>query len=274
MGGPADELRIVSLNLQAGVDGWGRPYDVVEACRQLDADVLILQEDWAEVGRPSLAEDVGEALGYRVMAHALATGRRTAPHPNPRAGWRPWHAYRSPSHILYLDGDRPLPRRVTRRRGYRTATPGSWGMAVLSRRPLAGTSIIDLGRLPRDRAHRVALVLRMELGGRPFAVVGTHMSHLSKGSPVQYAALRRAAARVLEPGGTVLGGDMNLWGPAVEALLPGWRRTVRGRTWPADHPHSQVDHLLAHEPATVLAGEVLARTASDHRPVSCRVRPG
>ena len=37
---------------------------------------------------------------------------------------------------------------------------------------------------------------------------------------------------------------MNLWGPPVRAFLPGWHRAVKGRTWPAWHPHSQIDHIL------------------------------
>ena len=98
------------------------------------------------------------------------------------------------------------------------------------------------------------------------------MSHLSKGSPLQYSSLRQLLAGIEPAGGAVLGGDMNLWGPPVQAFLPGWRRAVRGRTWPAGHPHSQVDHLLVHGPATVVGAGVLPATASDHRPVWCEVR--
>jgi endonuclease/exonuclease/phosphatase family metal-dependent hydrolase len=55
-------------------------------------------------------------------------------------------------------------------------------------------------------------------------------------------------------------------------LLPGWRRAVRGRTYPAHRPHSQIDHVLVRDDVSVQWGEVLAETPSDHRPVRARLR--
>src|SRR4051812_956884 len=58
---------------------WGRrartfrPYDVVEACREIDADVLALQEVWRPDGGPSIAEEVAVALGYEL--HETWTAR-------------------------------------------------------------------------------------------------------------------------------------------------------------------------------------------------------
>ena len=70
----------------------------------------------------------------------------------------------------------------------------------------------------------------------------------------------------------VVAGDCNLWGPGVVRMLPGWRRAVLGRTYPAHRPHSQIDHVLVRDNITVLSGEVLAATPSDHRPVRARLR--
>jgi endonuclease/exonuclease/phosphatase family metal-dependent hydrolase len=70
----------------------------------------------------------------------------------------------------------------------------------------------------------------------------------------------------------VIVGDFNLWGPAVTALLPGWRRAVRGRTWPAHRPHSQIDHVLINRHLTYVNGEVVGDHHSDHRPVRVRLR--
>src|SRR5579884_2196140 len=39
-------LVVATFNVHGGVDGWGRAYDVVDACRRLEADVLVLQESW------------------------------------------------------------------------------------------------------------------------------------------------------------------------------------------------------------------------------------
>jgi endonuclease/exonuclease/phosphatase family metal-dependent hydrolase len=67
-------------------------------------------------------------------------------------------------------------------------------------------------------------------------------------------------------------GDCNFWGPGVVATLPSWRRTVRGPTFPAHRPHHQIDHVLVRDNVTVLSGEVLPRTPSDHLPVRARLR--
>jgi endonuclease/exonuclease/phosphatase family metal-dependent hydrolase len=58
----------------------------------------------------------------------------------------------------------------------------------------------------------------------------------------------------------------------VVALLPSWRRAVRGPTFPAHKAHSQIDHVLVRDNVTVLSGEVLPKTPSDHLPVRARLR--
>jgi endonuclease/exonuclease/phosphatase family metal-dependent hydrolase len=106
----------------------------------------------------------------------------------------------------------------------------------------------------------------------PLRVVGTHLSHISQGSPRQIGVLRRALNE-LTPPPHVLGGDMNLWGPPLVVLLPGWARAVRGRTWPtwSWRPIAQPDHILVNGPVTVASGEVLHIDESDHFPVRARL---
>jgi len=58
---------VATYNVHGGVDGWGRPFDVVDACRRIDADVLVLQECWTPEGGVSTAERVAGAL-HRVAA--------------------------------------------------------------------------------------------------------------------------------------------------------------------------------------------------------------
>jgi endonuclease/exonuclease/phosphatase (EEP) superfamily protein YafD len=65
---------------------------------------------------------------------------------------------------------------------------------------------------------------------------------------------------------------LNFWGPPAAALLPGWRRAVRGRTWPAHRPHSQIDHVLVRDDVEALGGEVLPDVGSDHRPLRVTLR--
>ena len=259
------ELSVASFNLHAGIDGWGRPFDVVGACRSIDADVLVLQECWSPDAGPGDAKAVGSALGYDVFERELARGRRGGALPEADDRWVRPMSWSGTSHALYLDSERPLPESVTTSRRYREAEPGGWGLAVLSRVPVEDHQVIDLGHVGRDRVRRAALAL--SFGGGALRVVGTHMAHLTYGSPVHFAKLARALDSTLGKGPGVLAGDMNLWGPPVRALLPGWHRAVRGRTWPAWRPHSQVDHILVRGPVRVVEGAVLATAGSDHRPV-------
>ncbi|MGH8988853.1 MAG: endonuclease/exonuclease/phosphatase family protein [Acidimicrobiales bacterium] len=257
---------VATFNAHAGVDGWGRPYDVVAACRLIDADVLVLEENWAPTEGPSLAARVAGALGYEMREHALAGGRLAGPHPRADAHWMRSHDWRGRSHAIFLDSERPFSRQVVCSTRFARAAPGNWGISVLSRLPITATELVELGRLARDRARRAALVVTVGAEA-PVTVVGTHMSHLTYGAPKQFVQLARAIEGMVGRGPAVLAGDMNLWGPPVGVLLPRWQRTVRAKTWPAWRPHSQVDHVLVRGPLTLLHGEALEAVGSDHRPV-------
>jgi len=263
---------VASFNAHAGVDGWGRPFDVVGACRLIDADVLVLEENWAPADGPSLAARVGAALGYEVREHALAGGRLAGPHPAADGRWMRPLDWRGRSHAIFLDSERPFGAGVRGSARFSAAQAGEWGVAVLSRLPVLDAGVIELGRLPRDRARRAALCVRVGLP-TPVTVVGTHMSHLTYGAPRQFRSLGHALRERVGDGPAILAGDMNLWGPPVRALLPGWRRAVRGRTWPAWRPHSQVDHVLVRGPLQVLEAGVLGAVGSDHRPLRATLAP-
>ncbi len=265
----AEPTRVVvaNLNLHAGIDGWGRPYDMIAACRAIDADVLVLEEAWSPRDATSQAEEIAAALGYRAHQCVLAEGRRALPNPAATHRWMRPLDWRASAHALYLDSERPLLPKVRRSARFLDAEPGAWGIAVLSRFPALDHRRIDLGRLRRDRANRAALLVRLDLGDRPLTVVGTHMTHLTYGSPWHFRRLQQHLEAEVGDAPAVLAGDMNLWGPPVRLLLRPWRQAVLGKTWPAWRPHSQVDHILVHGPVTVAAGEVLAAVGSDHRPV-------
>jgi endonuclease/exonuclease/phosphatase family metal-dependent hydrolase len=261
------QFSVGTFNLHAGVDGWGRPFDVVAACRAVDTDVLVLQECWSPETGPGDAQRIGSALGYTVLEHPLAHGRRGRADPRADHRWVRPMAWYGTGHALYLDSERRLPSSITTARRYREAELGTLGLAILSRLPVRHHKLIDLGRLGRDRVRRAALVVRVGIDDRDATVVGTHMAHLTYGAPLHYRALGRALAAGLGDGPAVLAGDMNLWGPPVRALLPGWHRAVKGRTWPAWRPHSQIDHILVRGPLNVVSGAVLGAAGSDHRPV-------
>ena len=270
MGAARAEFVAASYNVHAGIDGWGRPHDVLEVCRRLDADVLVLQESWRSEGHQSLAKQVGDALGYQVTEVDLAHGRRARPHSGATARWMRQLDWRTTSHAIFLDSERPFAKQVVDSPRFREAEPGRWGIAVLSRLPVRKIEIIPLKRLRRDRANRAVVTLNVEVSGHPVGIAGTHMSHLSHGSALHFRAVARMLDGVFGDEPVLFAGDMNLWGPPIHALLGQWHRAVKGKTWPAWRPHSQLDHLLVRGLA-VRESRVWPESGSDHRPVWARL---
>jgi endonuclease/exonuclease/phosphatase family metal-dependent hydrolase len=258
-------VSVASFNIHAGTDGWGRPYDLIGACRELDAEVIVLQEVFAPLEGPSQAEAVAADLGFDCVELPLARAwRRRVPLWEGK-GWEP---------------RRPIPRRdKSLRVGGKLSgaaageaashEEGTWGLAVLSRHEITGSEAIELGRLRRDFTRRAALVVELDVLGsaesHAFNVIGMHGSHVTAGSPLQFRRLQGALADHSGPAALV--GDMNLWGPPLSLLFPGWKRAVKGRTWPAWRPHSQTDHILVRAGTDIVAGRVVYAGNSDHRAV-------
>jgi endonuclease/exonuclease/phosphatase family metal-dependent hydrolase len=238
------ELTLGSFNLHMGrgSDGHDAPfYDVVTACKALGTDVLVVQEAWVPDGGDGDVLAVAAALGYRVAA-TFAVARAEC-HDQVR--------------LIARSG---------------SAGDGDWQVAVLSRLPVVDSRVLALEpQLPRDPGRRALLVVTVEAGGRSFTVCGTHMPLL------KYPVWRLAPSlrRTLPPPGwpAALAGDMNMWGWCVDRLAgPGWRRAVRGRTYPARRPHSQTDHILVSRPVEVVDAQVVRQVMSDHRPIRARLR--
>jgi endonuclease/exonuclease/phosphatase family metal-dependent hydrolase len=253
---------LATFNVHMGVDGWGRPYDLVAECRSLDSDILVMQESFAPAdGRPSTARRVATELGYEVVAEVeLARVRLFDPPPTTSTRWAPWPIQLR--NALRLDGERWVPTKESTRR---TFVRGQWGVALLSKVPVTDVEVIHLDQLRRDPARRAVISCTTVLGGRRVTVFGTHMSHITHGSRTQYRLL---SARLPHPDdAAVLAGDMNMWGPPVNSFFPAWRRAVTGRTWPSHRPHSQLDHVLITPALSVVDARVADRSGSDHRPV-------
>ncbi|MGV3759118.1 MAG: endonuclease/exonuclease/phosphatase family protein [Actinomycetota bacterium] len=238
------ELTIASFNTH-----WGRrpkrhgfaPYDVVEACRALDADVLVLQECWAPDGAPSDHQRVADALGMSVACDtSLARSD--------------------------LDEKPTITGRATHRGG-----SGGWHLAALSRVPVRAASVIPLPHLWLDAVDRAVLAVEVELGGSVLHVRGTHLPHIEFGAHLSTRGLRRTLPPADQPG--VLVGDMNMWGWSIDRMVgAGWRRVVKGKTWPAHRPQHQIDHVLATDPVAAVGGEVGPDLGSDHLPIRARLR--
>jgi endonuclease/exonuclease/phosphatase family metal-dependent hydrolase len=241
------ELTIASWNVH-----WGRgmkwlkfpPFDLLEGCRRLDADVLVLQETWAP-------DDDADAAQHQVVAREL--------------GYQVW----SVPLARAVAGDHP--RVVGRADGDRSAGTGDWCLAVLSRLPIASTSTTWLPQLRPDPANRAVLRTDVVVDGMPLTVHGTHLPHLEIGSPLLRKPLRACLGSA--DTAAVLIGDMNMWGWCISAMTPrGWHRAGRGRTFPAPLPHSRLDHLLHTDAVEVRHIEVVRDKGSDHLPIRARLR--
>ncbi len=217
-------------------------FDVAGALRAFDADVLVVQEGWwPDDGRAAL-DVVAAERGATV--HWASFGRGIVD---------PW------PHIISARPHR---------------SRGRIGLAVISRLPARLVEMIPVGDVPGDPAlRRCALHLALDVGGQDLDLVAVHLSsRLPYAPPMQLRNLRR---RLPPPERrTVIVGDFNLWGPAVVAMLPGWRRAVRGRTWPAHRPHSQIDHVLVRKDVEIVDAAVLPEVGSDHLPLRVTLRLG
>ncbi len=261
-------MRVASFNVHMGVDGWGRPFDLVAECADLDADILVLQEAWTpDDGSPGTAARVASALGYAIVAEAaLAHARLYAPVATATRRWAPM--FGQIRKTLRLDEERF---KVPAGSRDRPAQVGRWGIALLSRLPCRDVEVLSLGKLKRDPARRAVVRCTVDVDGSELAVHGTHMSHITHLSPAQYRRLARLLPPLDRP--ALLAGDMNMWGPPASSFFKGWRRAVIGRTWPAHRPHSQLDHILVTPAVEVTAARVADATGSDHRPVVVTLVP-
>jgi endonuclease/exonuclease/phosphatase family metal-dependent hydrolase len=236
------ELTVASFNCHAGLqarrNGVCEPYDLDAVLRGIDADVIVVQESWTPDGDRAAVHRVAEATGAAVFE--LPFGR---------AKLEPWpHVPR--------DGD----------------GRGTVGIAILSHLPTEVRGRLAVGTVAGDPTpERGGLHVTLDVAGVEVDLVGVHLtSRLPYGPPIQLRRLHRQLPDPTRP--TIVAGDCNFWGPGVQAFLPGWRRTVRGRTWPASRPHSQIDHILVRPGTEVLHAEVLDAVGSDHRPVRARLR--
>jgi endonuclease/exonuclease/phosphatase family metal-dependent hydrolase len=247
------DFSLVTFNAHAGVHPYrisvprlrspsghrsGGPFDLVRVLVELAADVIVVEEAYRPDEGPCAFDEAARALGFDV--HEVAFGRAVV-EPWPHLVWR---------------GD----------------ATGTKGIAVLTRFPVRARREIDVLRVPLDpAADRRALCLELDVGGRMVDLVALHLtSRLPYGPPVQLMRIRRHlpdAGRA-----AVLTGDFNFWGPPVSLLLPGWRRAVRGRTWPAHRPHSQIDHVLVRDGVEPVETAILPNAGSDHRPVRVTLR--
>lgn len=229
---------LTSFNARWGLTVDDHPFDVAGVVAGFDTDLVALQEVWEPTDGGSGLAGVARDLGYELVHVPLSPSRV---HPRPEITADPF------------------------------AATGTWGVALLSRFPIHRTRIVDLGRLVErwDVADRFAIIAEVGCGA---GTVNVTALHLSFALPNALAQLRRLSGYVPAHQPSVVVGDCNLWGPLATGAVTGHRRAVRGRTWPAAHPHSQLDHILVSPGVSVVSSAVLAPAGSDHRPIQATLQ--
>lgn len=227
------EVVVASMNAHGGRRADGMPFDLEAACHRFQADIIALQETWHANGEPDPIAEIARGLGAQVLRDDLVTGTSL------------------------------------RELNIATETAGGrWGLALLTTLPVVGCEVVRLGRAPGDPVLRGAQLVTVEVGGSGLRIANTHLTHRCM-SPVQLLSLVRRLAISDVP--TVIVGDLNMPGP-VTGLAAGYRLVVTGRTFPANLPLVQLDHVLAGRGVTGHCGEVLPPAGSDHLPIRARLR--
>lgn len=246
-------MRLATFNILHGSRHHGDehvdPGLLADAVRELDADVLALQEvdrNQSRSAHADLTAVAAEAMGavdHRFVA-ALSG--------SPGATW-------------------------TAATGAEHPHSAGYGVALLSRHPVAAWEVVRLPALPvrgpwrwHDRRlpvlvqdePRVAVAAQVELpGGRCATVVNTHLSFLTYWNRRQARLLMAALGEARRP--LLLTGDLNM-GPGPATAATGLRSLAAHTTFPADRPAVQIDHVLADGPVRAVRSEACRLGISDH----------
>jgi endonuclease/exonuclease/phosphatase family metal-dependent hydrolase len=221
--------------------------------RRIDPDVLSLQEVDCDQPRSDLADltaVAAEAMGaveHRFVAAISGT---------PGATW------------MAATGDEQ---------------PGTaaYGIALLSRFPATSWQVVRLPRIPMrfpmylpgpnrvmvvNEEPRAAVIAQLHTPLGALTVANTHLSFVPGWN-------RRQLRRLIHdlrgfPGPRLLTGDLNMT-PAAVRRWSGMRSLAVARTFPAETPDRQLDHILTDD-RRLRGGAVEAETMpiSDHRPLA------
>jgi endonuclease/exonuclease/phosphatase family metal-dependent hydrolase len=221
-------MRMATFNILHGRsvhDGVVHRDRLVEAVKQLDADVLALQEvdlDQPRSGMADLTAMAAEAMGavsHRFVAAISGT---------PGATWMAATGREQPGTAAY-------------------------GIALLSRYPADAWQVLRVPRIPvrfpmyLPGPHRVqivheepraAMLARLDTPLGPMTVANTHLSFVPGWNRVQLRRLSRDLNGF--PGPRVLMGDLNM----TPSKIGRWRALGQAHTFPADEPDRQLDHIL------------------------------
>ena len=144
---------------------------------------------------------------------------------------------------------------------------GRYGNALLVRGEVQRERVLEL---PSVGEPRVALLLRVRVGGERGTVVSTHLQNRREGRPVEAPQQLEHLLAELRgwPEPWVLMGDLNLRADTVVPLLTaaGLTPVETGPTFPSDRPKVRIDWVAVRGWAA-RSVQVPDLRASDHRPI-------
>src|SRR6476620_3573250 len=255
-------MRMATFNILHGRsvhDGVVHRDRLVDAIRQLDPDVLALQEVDLDQPRSGMADLTAvaaaamDAVSHRFVAALSGT---------PGATWRAATGREQPGTAAY-------------------------GISLLSRYPAEDWQVVRLPRVPVkfpmylrgpnrvlvvNEEPRAAVLARLDTPVGPLTVANTHLSFVPGWNSRQ---LRRLAKDLRGlPGPHLLTGDLNLT-PRPAARWSRMRALASAATFPAQAPQRQLDHILTDHPG--LRGrycDAPAAPLSDNRPLVVAIALG
>jgi endonuclease/exonuclease/phosphatase family metal-dependent hydrolase len=246
-------MRMATFNILHGRsvhDGVVHQDRLADAVRQLDADVLALQEVDVDQPRSNMADltaVAAEAMGavsHRFVAAISGT---------PGATWMAATGREQPGTAAY-------------------------GIALLTRYPADAWQVLRLPRIPMrfpmylpgpnrvqivHEEPRAAMLARLNTPLGPMTVANTHLSFVPGWNRVQMRRLARDLRGFPSP--RVLMGDLNMSPPTARSWS-GLRPLGAAPTFPADEPDRQLDHILTDDDGVGVDRCCAPRLAiSDHR---------
>ncbi|MFC7497578.1 MULTISPECIES: endonuclease/exonuclease/phosphatase family protein [unclassified Nocardioides] len=244
-------MRLATFNILHGRSPADDRVDVerfAAAVRELDADVLALQEVDRNLPRSAHADLTAVAAGAMGAAEHRFVAALDG---SPGATW-------------------------TAATGAEQPDSAGYGVALLSRYPVTAWEVVRLPALPargpwrwhdqrlprlvRDEP-RVAVAAQVETPAGSVTVANTHLSFLHYWNGRQLRQLVRALRDARRP--LVLTGDLNM-GPRRAERVTGLVSLAAHRTFPADSPDRQIDHVLADGALVATASEARRLALSDH----------
>lgn len=147
--------------------------------------------------------------------------------------------------------------------------PAQWTVAIISTLPARRIDDVEIPSM-FGRERRMP---RIQLTQHDVVIAGAHLDgiHAVRTRPDLWLKQRRAFRKHASEN-DIIAGDLNMWSPIVNRDARPLRNAITGATWPAQRPHSQIDHILVSDRLDVIDSNVADNCGSDHLAVSATLR--